>query len=88
MSSYEHVTDATDLKLRFWRFLGFSLRIKSNAVYLGNRRIRRFVPDHQRASRNGLILAQTLAQPKLARLKQIKKRSGTNPLSCRFFGLV
>jgi hypothetical protein len=61
VSSYENITDATDLKLKFSRSLCFSSYIKSSAVYLGKSVEFSFCAGCQRASRNSLILAQILA---------------------------
>jgi hypothetical protein len=57
--------DATDLKLRFYRFLGFAGSIKSSAIYPGKLpEFSNFVPC-ERAGRNKITLAEILAHEAL-----------------------
>jgi hypothetical protein len=61
VSSYGHSTDAEDLKLRFLRFLSFSLSINASAVCLGKSpKFANFCWNVRGASKKRLILAQIL----------------------------
>jgi hypothetical protein len=79
------MADATDLKLRFLRFLCLSKSIKSNAIHLGKSTKSRFFAAHERGEQKAAHLAQILHTRVEGFQVRVRSSSGSSPVGSAVF---